>query len=103
MGDPNSDHVCWERSEDMDTPRLTLQINETTPGTEVAAETAAALAAASIVFRASDPFYAERLLDTAMTVIYQVHLHNNIPSFSLSLAYNLQILIMNYLKVLSCV
>jgi endoglucanase len=76
VGDPFSDHVCWERSEDMDTPRLTLQINETTPGTEVAAETAAALAAASIVFRASDPVYAERLLDTAMTVI---HLHN--PSF----------------------
>jgi len=52
----------------MDTPRLTLQINETAPGTEVAAETAASLAAASIVFRAADPAYAERLLDTAMTV-----------------------------------
>lgn len=38
------------------------------PGTEVATESAAALAAASIVFRADDPAYAEKLLDTAMTI-----------------------------------
>jgi endoglucanase len=68
VGDPNSDHVCWERPEDMDTPRVTYQINTTSPGTEVAAETAAALAAASMVFQDSQPSYAEKLLDTAMTV-----------------------------------
>lgn len=68
MGDPNSDHVCWERPEDMDTPRVAFQINATSPGTEVAAETAAALAAAAMVFRDSQPSYAEKLLDTAMTV-----------------------------------
>jgi hypothetical protein len=53
----------------MDTPRVTFQINATSPGTEVAAETAAALAAASMVFRDSQPSYAEKLLDTAMIVI----------------------------------
>lgn len=68
VGDPQSDHICWERPEDMDTPRLTLQINETAPGSEVAAETAAALAAASMVFKPLDPIYAEKLLVTAMTV-----------------------------------
>jgi endoglucanase len=52
----------------MDTPRTAHQVNTSSPGTEIAAETAAALAAASIVFRAHDPAYAEKLLDTAMTV-----------------------------------
>ncbi|CAK9201104.1 unnamed protein product [Sphagnum troendelagicum] len=68
VGDPNTDHNCWERPEDMDTSRITYQINSNSPGTEVAAETAAALAAASIVFANTDPIYAEKLLDTAMTV-----------------------------------
>lgn len=67
-GDPNSDHNCWERPEDMDTPRTVHQINASSPGTEVAAETAAALAAASIVFKDDDAVYSEKLLDTAMTV-----------------------------------
>jgi len=52
----------------MDTPRTAHQINASSPGTEVAAETAAALAAASLVFIDDDPVYAEKLLDTAMTV-----------------------------------
>ena len=56
----------------MDTPRTAHQINASSPGTEVAAETAAALAAASIVFRADDPDYAETLLDTAMTVLQSI-------------------------------
>lgn len=42
--------------------RPLLQINQTFPGTEVAAETAAALAAASIVFRRGDPSYSTLLL-----------------------------------------
>lgn len=75
MGDPNTDHNCWERPEDMDTSRITYQINSNSPGTEVAAETAAALAAASIVFANTDPIYAEKLLDTAMTVSTHAHTH----------------------------
>lgn len=96
VGDPHSDHECWERAEDMDTLRLTLQINETTPGTEVAAETAAAMAASSIVFRASDPLYAERLLGTAMTVFdfadkYRGTYHGACP-FYCSSGYNDELL-----------
>ncbi|KAL0435911.1 UNVERIFIED_CONTAM: Endoglucanase 17 [Sesamum radiatum] len=55
VGDAKKDHACWERPEDMDTPRSVFKIDKNTPGTEVAAETAAALAAASLVFRKCDP------------------------------------------------
>uniref|UniRef100_A0A0D9XFY0 Endoglucanase n=1 Tax=Leersia perrieri TaxID=77586 RepID=A0A0D9XFY0_9ORYZ len=62
VGDPRKDHDCWERPEDMDTERKVYNISTTRPGSEVAGETAAALAAASIVFRDADPEYAARLL-----------------------------------------
>ncbi|KAI3727669.1 hypothetical protein L6452_16287 [Arctium lappa] len=63
VGDGNKDHACWERPEDMDTPRTVTEINTVTPGTEVAADSAAALAAASIVFEGIDSKYSSRLLN----------------------------------------
>lgn len=68
VGDPNMDHRCWERPEDMDTPRNVYKVSTQNPGSDVAAETAAALAAASIVFKDSDPSYSSKLLKTAMQV-----------------------------------
>lgn len=68
VGDPNNDHRCWERPEDMDTPRNVYKVTPQNPGSDVAAETAAALAAASIVFKDSDPSYSNNLLKTAMKV-----------------------------------
>lgn len=68
MGDAKSDHACWERPEDMDTPRNVYKIDKNTPGSEVAAETAAALAAASLVFRKSDPSYSKTLVTRAIRV-----------------------------------
>ncbi|KAL4558883.1 hypothetical protein LXL04_037087 [Taraxacum kok-saghyz] len=68
VGDPNKDHVCWERPEDMDTQRTVLKIDRNHPGTEVAAETAAALASASLVFKKSDPAYSKKLLKRAIRV-----------------------------------
>ncbi|KZV43052.1 hypothetical protein F511_41378 [Dorcoceras hygrometricum] len=68
VGDPNMDHRCWERPEDMDTPRNVYKVSPRNPGSDVAAETAAALAAASIVFKDSDPPYSKKLLNTAMKV-----------------------------------
>lgn len=65
VGDPVQDHQCWVRPENMRTPRTVLQIDENTPGTEIAAETAAAMAASSIVFRSFDHAYARRLLNKA--------------------------------------
>ncbi|KAG6429194.1 hypothetical protein SASPL_107238 [Salvia splendens] len=68
VGDAGKDHACWERPEDMDTPRSVIKIDKNTPGTEVAAETAAALAAASLVFRRSDPNYSKVLARRAIRV-----------------------------------
>ncbi|KAF8661779.1 hypothetical protein HU200_056733 [Digitaria exilis] len=68
VGDATKDHACWERPEDMDTPRTVYKVDPGTPGSDVAAETAAALAAASLVFRKSDPAYASRLLARAKRV-----------------------------------
>ncbi|MQL94017.1 hypothetical protein Taro_026669 [Colocasia esculenta] len=65
VGDPLKDHNCWERPEDMDTTRTVYVVTPENPGSEVAGETAAALAAASMAFRQADPAYAELLLDNA--------------------------------------
>ncbi|XP_060212969.1 endoglucanase 12-like [Lycium barbarum] len=65
IGDGNSDHQCWERPEDMTTPRNAYKIDEQHPGSDLAGETAAALAAAAIAFSRSDPGYSKQLLTHA--------------------------------------
>ncbi|GAB2222882.1 hypothetical protein Droror1_Dr00017013 [Drosera rotundifolia] len=65
VGDPRLDHQCWVRPENMQTARTLYKISEQQPGTEIAAETSAALAAASIVFRHDDHQYSRRLLNKA--------------------------------------
>ena len=62
------DHKCWERPEDMDTPRNAFKIDAQHPGSDIAAETAAALAAASMVFSTTDRTYSDLLLQNAMRV-----------------------------------
>jgi hypothetical protein len=52
----------------MDTPRPAFQVNTNRPGSDVAAETAAALAAASLAFRDLDSIYSARLLTSAIQV-----------------------------------
>ena len=52
----------------MDTPRTVYKVSAQNPGSDVAAETAAALAAASVVFKNSDPSYSRKLLQTAINV-----------------------------------
>jgi endoglucanase len=69
VADPIGDHNCWERPEDMDTPRTSYAINQTHPGSEVSAEIAAALAASSIAFKGSDYQYSSALLERAKQVI----------------------------------
>ncbi|KAL0286949.1 UNVERIFIED_CONTAM: Endoglucanase 12 [Sesamum angustifolium] len=58
------DHYCWERPEDMDYPR---RVQTATSGPELGGEMAAAMAAASIVFR-DDPTYSKKLSRGAETV-----------------------------------
>ena len=51
MGDGNDDHNYWGRPEDMTMARPAALLDTAHGGTEVVAETAAAMAAASIVVR----------------------------------------------------
>ncbi|XP_004505716.1 endoglucanase 5 [Cicer arietinum] len=62
VGDGASDHYCWERAEDMTTSRTAYKIDEQHPGSDLAGETAAALAAASIAFRPYNSSYSNLLL-----------------------------------------
>ncbi|KAL1364302.1 hypothetical protein HN51_012481 [Arachis hypogaea] len=62
VGDGNSDHYCWQRPEDMTTDRHAYKVDPSNPGSDLAGETAAAMAAASIVFRHSNPSYSAELL-----------------------------------------
>ncbi|KAK1556963.1 hypothetical protein Q3G72_015327 [Acer saccharum] len=58
------DHYCWQRPEDMDYPRPVQTI---AAGPDLAGEMAAALAAASIVFR-DNTAYSKKLIKGAQTV-----------------------------------
>ena len=58
------DHYCWMRPEDMDYPRPMTQCSV---GSELAREMAAALAAASIVFK-DDTAYSKKLVKGAITL-----------------------------------
>ncbi|TMW84499.1 hypothetical protein EJD97_025051 [Solanum chilense] len=65
VGDGNTDHYCWQRPEDMTTSRAAYRIDPNHPGSDLAGETAAAMAAASIVFRRYNPGYSNELLNHA--------------------------------------
>ncbi|KAK9117871.1 hypothetical protein Scep_015964 [Stephania cephalantha] len=62
VGDGSSDHYCWERAEDMTTPRTAFKLDPEHPGSDLAAETAAAMASASIAFRLYNSTYSYLLL-----------------------------------------
>ncbi|KAK7250798.1 hypothetical protein RIF29_33483 [Crotalaria pallida] len=84
VGDPEVDHNCWERPEDMTEIRPLTQINSSFPGTEVAAETAAALASASLVFKEINLPYSKILLGHAQQLFsfadtYRVSYSVSIP------------------------
>ncbi|XP_072980908.1 endoglucanase 22-like [Typha angustifolia] len=65
VGDGDTDHYCWQRPEDMTTSRQAYKIDKQNPGSDLAGETAAAMAAASIVFKKSNPHYSHLLLHHA--------------------------------------
>ncbi|OVA05730.1 Glycoside hydrolase [Macleaya cordata] len=62
VGDGITDHYCWQRPEDMTTDRRAYKIDKNHPGSDLAGETAAAMAAASIVFRRYNRAYSNLLL-----------------------------------------
>lgn len=65
VGAGNTDHAWWGPAEVMQMNRPSFKIDASCPGSDLAAETAAALAASSIVFADDDPAYSARLLQHA--------------------------------------
>ncbi|XP_047957550.1 endoglucanase 2-like [Salvia hispanica] len=65
VGNPKVDHGCWNKPEDMTEARPLLMVNVTSPGSDVAAEAAAALASASLVFKSVNATYSSLLLKHA--------------------------------------
>ena len=62
VGSGSADHAFWGAPEIMKMARPSYKIDATHPGTDLAMETAAALAAGSIIFAAEDPTYSAVLL-----------------------------------------
>ena len=65
LGNGSADHAWWGAAEVMRMDRPAYKIDASNPGSDLAGETAAALAAASIVFADSDPSYSATLLSHA--------------------------------------
>ncbi|HET6531082.1 MAG TPA: glycoside hydrolase family 9 protein, partial [Actinoplanes sp.] len=65
VGKGDDDHKWWGPAEVMPMARPAYKIDASCGGSELAAETAAAMAASSMVFRPTDPAYADRLLTHA--------------------------------------
>ncbi|KAL2645221.1 hypothetical protein R1flu_012808 [Riccia fluitans] len=51
VGDPGTDHDCWQRPEDISITRPSYKLDPDNAGSDVMGEAAAAMAAASLVFR----------------------------------------------------
>jgi endoglucanase len=62
VGKGADDHAWWGPAEVMQMARPAYKIDASCPGSDLAGETAAALAAASLAFRPDDPAYANDLL-----------------------------------------
>ncbi|MBO3089100.1 glycoside hydrolase family 9 protein [Cellulomonas dongxiuzhuiae] len=65
IGKGDDDHKWWGPAEVMTMARPSYKISASCPGSDAAAETAAAMASASIVFKGSDSAYAATLLTHA--------------------------------------
>ncbi|XP_043485242.1 endoglucanase E-4-like [Leptopilina heterotoma] len=70
VGDFTLDHKFWGRPEDLNTSRPAFKIDTEHPGSDLAGETAAALAASSLLFKVTNPEYSEELLRHAQE-LYQ--------------------------------
>jgi len=66
VGNGGTDHAWWGSSEVMAMTRPAYKIDATNPGSDLAAETAAAMAASSIIFKTDDAAYSATLLSHAI-------------------------------------
>ncbi len=65
VGNGGTDHAWWGPAEVMQMARPSYRVTTTCPGSDLAGETAAAMAAASIAFRPTNATYANTLLTHA--------------------------------------
>jgi len=65
VGNGGQDHSWWGPAEVMQMARPAYRVTTSCPGSDLAGETAAAMAAASMAFRPTDPTYANTLLSHA--------------------------------------
>nr|VDD04783.1 unnamed protein product [Brassica oleracea] len=84
VGDGNSDHACWMRPEDMTTPRPSYRIDAQHPGADLAGETAAAMAAASLAFAPYNAAYAKKLISHAKDLFEFAKAHPGVYQSSIS-------------------
>jgi hypothetical protein len=68
VGDPGLDHGWWGPAEVMQMNRPSFKLTKSNSGSTVLGETAAALAATAVVFRRSDPTYADQCLSHAKSL-----------------------------------
>jgi len=69
IGDVDADHGFWGRPEDMNMGRPAQSIGPGNPGSDLASDYASTLAAASVLFKDSDPSYSATLLQHAKELI----------------------------------
>lgn len=85
VGDGHIDHAIWGRPEDMVLSRPTFQLDVNNGGSDLAGETAAALAAGSMAFRYVSSTYADELLTAAIQLYnfadqHRQEYHNSITN-----------------------
>ena len=68
VGNGGLDHAFWGRPEEMNMARPAYKIDASNPGSDLAGETAAALASASILFKDANPTYSADLLTHAKQI-----------------------------------
>ncbi len=68
VGDGGTDHAFWGPPEVNPSPRPSYAVTESCPGSDLTAESAAALASSYLLFKGSDPSYAATLLSQAKSL-----------------------------------
>ncbi|WP_158655081.1 glycoside hydrolase family 9 protein [Flavivirga eckloniae] len=84
LGNGGIDHAFWGSPEVMVMSRPSHKIDAANPGSELAAETAAALAAASMLFKDSDPTYSATLITHAKQLYNFADTHRGVYSESIT-------------------
>ncbi|MBV6621370.1 MAG: glycoside hydrolase family 9 protein [Rivularia sp. (in: Bacteria)] len=84
VGDGQKDHAYWGAPEDMTMSRPSFKVDAQNPGSDLTAESAAALASASIAFRSTDAAYADKLLEKAKGLYRFAEQHRGVYSDSIS-------------------